>query len=537
MLFRSLAARLALSAVLFSSLSPAQTRPAPRSTPAPGRPAEVRMPKLVVGLMVDQFRYDYLNRFRKEFTGGFARFLKQGAVFTNAHYEHFPTVTAIGHSTFMSGATPSVSGIIGNSWWDKETQKTVTSVLDDKTDLVGALGAGSSPRRLLVSTIPDELKISGKGGKAFGISIKDRSAILPAGHMANGAFWFDAQSGTFVSSTYYGEKLPAWVAAYNDEKFADKYISTEWMTLADPTKAFKKPVRSPGAKYAELDYTPYANELVEGLAERAIDAEKLGQGDKTDFLSVSFSANDYVGHAMGPDSDEVHDISILTDRLIEKFIQHLDKKVGLANVVIVMSADHGVAPLVEVNQARHMPGKRIVAADQNKALDEALTAKFGKGKWITNRAEYGITLNRELLASKKLEIATVAEYAADVLRGFEGIQRVFTHDQLLRGQVPHDRFHNRVINGFFPQRAADIYVVQYPYFLYDKTGTTHGLPFNYDTHVPVMFLGMGIRPGQYHQQIAVNDIAPTLATMLGIEIPSGAYGRVLDEILSPASTR
>jgi predicted AlkP superfamily pyrophosphatase or phosphodiesterase len=510
-------------------LSFAQTAP---PTPNPATP---RKPKLVIGIIIDQFRYDYLNRFQKDYTGGFARFFRNGAIFTNAHYEHFPTVTAIGHSTFMSGATPSVSGIIGNSWWDPSVSKTITSVSDDKTDLVGTTGTGSSPRRMLVSTIPDELKISGKGGKAFGISIKDRSAILPAGHMGNGAFWFNAETGNFVSSTYYMAELPQWVAKFNSARAVDQYLTAEWKSLTAPSKVFPryKPttVTTVGSKYADIDYTPFANDLVEGLAEAAIDAEKLGQGTLTDFLAVSFSANDYVGHARGPDSEEVRDISLRTDRLLEKFFQFVDRKVGLANTIIVLSADHGVAPIVEVNNDRKMPGARLVASEQNKVLEAALVSKYGSGKWITNRAEYGFTLNKELINSRKLNLAEVQEYAAEVLRTQPGVFRAYTHSQLMRGQVPNDRLHSRIINGFFPARSADVTIVQNPYFLFDKTGTTHGLPFAYDTHVPVIFMGAAIKPGRYHKQVAVNDIAPTLATILEIETPAGAYGRVLEEIL------
>ncbi len=499
---------------------------------SPAAPQAARKPRLVVGIIVDQFRYDYLSRFQKEYTGGFARFFRQAAIFTNAHYEHFPTVTAIGHSTFMSGATPSISGIIGNAWWDDAIAKTVTSVTDDKTDLVGTTGTGSSPRRLLVSTVPDELKISGKGGKAFGISIKDRSAILPAGHMSNGSFWFNAETGNFVTSTYYMKELPAWVSKFNETRVVDKYLTSQWKQLSDPSHVFARPVTtSPVSKYSELDATPFANDLVEGLAEAAVDAEKLGQGSLTDFLAVSFSANDYVGHAKGPDSEEVHDIALRTDQVLEKFFLYLDKKVGLANTLIVFSADHGVAPVVEVNQARKMPGERLVAADQNKAVEKALTAKYGEGKWIANRAEYGITLNHKLVASKGLALADVQETAADALRPLPGVFRVYTHTQLSHGQVPADRFNSRVNNGFFPARSADVTVVQNPYFIYDKSGTTHGLPFSFDTHVPVIFMGVGVKAGRYHKQIAVNDIAPTLATMLDIEIPSGAYGRVLEEML------
>jgi predicted AlkP superfamily pyrophosphatase or phosphodiesterase len=311
-------------------------------------------PKLVVALAVDQFRYDYLLRFRVEYKQGLDRLLTRGAVFSNAFYEHFPTVTAIGHSTYMSGATPAISGIVANDWFDRDAGKTVTSVSDDSVKMLGGDGdGGASPHRLLVSTVGDELKMSnGARSRVIGLSLKDRSAILPAGHMADGAFWFDEKSGHFVSSTYYFSALPAWVSVFNEGHPVDRYKGARWAggQLPDET----------GAKLYRAVYgSPFGNELLEALAERAVVSEKLGQRDVTDLLAISFSSNDAIGHALGPDSPEVHDVSVRTDQVLGKLFQFLDGEVGMQNVLVILTADHGVSPVPEVNQARKMPGGRM----------------------------------------------------------------------------------------------------------------------------------------------------------------------------------
>src|SRR5579863_8199434 len=277
---------------------------------SPARAAE--KPKLVVAIVVDQFRYDYLLRFRGEYKEGIDRLLKRGAVFTNASYEHFPTVTAVGHGTFLTGATPSISGIVGNDWYDRESGKNVTSVSDDATrTLGGSGGVGASPRRLLVSALGDELKMSNNRSRLIGISLKDRSAVLPTGHMADGAYWFDQKTGQFVSSTYYFDALPAWVNEFNATHPADRYKGATWMGRKYPDETGEK-------LYAALHESPFGNDLVEAFAERAVEAEKLGQRGVTDVLAVSFSSNDYVGHALGPDSPEVRDISVRTDQVFGK---------------------------------------------------------------------------------------------------------------------------------------------------------------------------------------------------------------------------
>lgn len=478
-------------------------------------------PKLVVAIVVDQFRYDYLTRFRGDYHAGFERLLTKGAVFTNARYQHYPTVTAVGHSTFLSGATPSMSGIVGNEWYERETGKVVTSVSDDSARMLGASGEGASPRRMLVDTIGDELKMARGGSKVIGISLKDRSAILPSGHMADGAYWFDPRSGNFVSSTYYFAELPEWVTAYNASRPADAFRGAHWLNHTLPSDT---------SVYAAMEGSPFGNDLVETFAERAIQAEKLGQRNVTDLLAVSFSANDYVGHASGPDSPEVKEISIQTDRVFGKFFAFLDAAVGAGNVLVIMTADHGVAPVPEVNIARRMPGGRMPSGVVRKAVETALTDKYGAGQWMLNPSDTAFYFNRDLIQQKKLDAAEVERTAADAARAVAHVFRVYTREMLLDGAVDLE-VGRRVMNGFYAPRCPDMYVLLEPYWLYGSKGTTHSTTFSYDAHVPVIFLGPGIKQGPFDQTISVNDIAPTLATYLSIETPSGSVGRCLAEIL------
>ncbi|HSP69200.1 MAG TPA: alkaline phosphatase family protein [Bryobacteraceae bacterium] len=493
------------------------------------RPAapQTTQPKLVLAIVVDQFRYDYLTRFRAEFTGGLKRLLEQGAVFTNAYYDASPTVTAVGHSTFMTGATPAKSGIIGNQWWDRAESKVVTSVSDDKVMLLGGKGspAGSSPARLLVSTVGDELKNSGKGGKVIGISLKDRSAILPAGRKADGAYWFDGQSGNFVSSTYYFPELPAWVREFNATRPADQYAGQEWL-------GHKLPGTTGPQLYNNVDASPFGDELLQSLALRAMAAENLGTGSKTDVLAISYSSVDYVGHRDGPDSPEIHDMVKRVDKLIGALIDAAEVRAGRGSVLVVFSADHGSTPVPEENQKRGQPGGRIQWPGYRAAAEKALTEKFGAGQWISFSADGVIYFNPDPIPGKKLLMAEIQNVAADTIRAQPHIARVYTKTQLAAGVRGNDPVDLRVRNGFYPDRAPDIFTVTEPYYIFNATGTTHGSPYEYDTHVPVIFLGSArIRAGSYPETIGVEDVAPTLARLLGIQAPSGNMGHVLARIL------
>jgi predicted AlkP superfamily pyrophosphatase or phosphodiesterase len=506
---------------------------------APGQSATPKKPKLVLAIVVDQFRYDYLARFRSGYTSGFKRLLEQGAVFENAHYIHALTVTAIGHSTFLSGATPNISGIVGNDWFDRSTGKIVTSVSDPGTTTIGGTdAAGSSPRRMLTGTLGDEIKMAGGKSKVIGISIKDRSAILPAGHMADAAYWFEDKSKHWVTSDYYMSALPKWVEAVNAAAPDAKSRGAQWLAL--DAKTGDKPfcTMTPGGvgngkdaiRYCgSLEASPWGNEMIEDLAEKALVAEELGKHDGTDVLAVSYSANDYVGHARGPDSPEVRDISIRTDRLLGKLIEAAEKQAGVGNVLVVLTADHGVAPVPEVNQARKMPGGRVANAQLTAAMQAALEARFGAGKWIDENAGSPY-FNKELMVRYKVTSADVENVAAEAARAIPHVYRVYTANQILSGAMQADSISSSVTNNYFRGRSGDLIILLDEYYQSGTSGTTHGTPFNYDTHVPVIFLGAGIKKGHYYQRIAPNDIAPTLAAILGVQEPGGSVGRVLQEL-------
>jgi predicted AlkP superfamily pyrophosphatase or phosphodiesterase len=502
------------------------------------RGAEVRRPKLVVAIVVDQFRYDYLTRFRADYTGGLATLLRDGAVFTNARYDQFPTVTAVGHSIIMTGARPSSSGIVGNSWYSREEQRLVTSVCDDAFETLGRAGQApgksaattdctdaspASPNRLLVDTVGDELRQASDSSKVIGVSLKPRSAILPAGHMATGAYWFD-ESGVFVTSSFYGETFPKWAADFDKDGPANQYAGKEWMGAKFGSGA---------ELYRAIPASPWGNELIEAFAEAAIDGEKLGARGVTDVLTVSFSSNDYVGHKVGPDDPAVRDMALRTDKMIDRLFHFLESRhIGMNDVLVVLSADHGVAPLPEKDSERKMPGNRMGPSQLTRAVQDALTERFGAGEWVINKpVEYVIYLNQTLIKEKKLDRAEVNRVAADALAAHPYIFRAYTREQLAAG-VTADRIGQAMTNGYFPRRSGDVFVLLDPYWMFSSSGTTHGSPFNYDTHVPVIFMGAGIKPGRYNANISVTDIAPTLSTLLGIEMPAGAEGRALAEIFA-----
>jgi predicted AlkP superfamily pyrophosphatase or phosphodiesterase len=501
--------------------------------------AEVPKPKLVVGIVVDQFRYDYLTRFRADYHGGLDQLLTQGADFTNAFYAQVPTVTAVGHSIFMSGAMPAVSGIVGNAWYDHESGKVVTSVCDWDVKIVGGAqeqegpkctdADPASPKRLLVSTVGDELRNAHPESKVIGVSIKPRAAILPSGHRAAGAFWLDDVTGNFITSSFYVNELPAWANAFNAHKLPSQYVNRSWEGF--PKWSFHAPAGSK-MPYAKLAAGPWGNELIEQFAEAAIAGEQLGQHGSTDLLTVSFSSNDYVGHAVGPDAPEVKDMAIRTDQLLGKLFQFLDSKVGLKNVLIVLSADHGVATIPSMDKAEKMPGGYVTESVE-KVVDRALTEKFGYADWtIPGGGETNLYLNHTIIQNRKIpeaEIYSVARTAL-LLNPLLHVARVYTRDQLENG-VAGDFIARAEMNGFNPKRSGDIAVVLEPGYLPGHSGTSHFSPYAYDRHVPVLFMGPGIKPGRYDGTIQPNDIAPTLASMLDIQTPSGSSGRVLTEML------
>jgi Type I phosphodiesterase / nucleotide pyrophosphatase len=482
--------------------------------------------KLVVAIIVDQFRYDYLTRFDGDYHEGLRKLHDSGAFFTDGHEAHFPTVTAVGHAAFLTGSTPAIDGIVGNEWFDRETGKTVTSVSDDATKLVGGNGGtGSSPRRLVASTLGDEIKATGPAdSEVIGISLKDRAAILPAGHAANAAYWFEHESGQFVSSDYYMPALPAWVQAFNKSDGANKYASMKWGTYRTLPSVLGKPY------YEAMIATPYGNDMLEAFAEEALKEEHLGRHSGTDVLTVSFSSNDLLGHQVGPDAPEVRDMCIQTDRVLGRLLRAVEAEAGAGNYVVVFTSDHGVAPKPEELTKRGIPAGRFSRADVYQAIEAALSEKYGPGKWIVGSDELAPYLNHDLLREKHAVLAEAEEIAAEAARKLPYIFRVYTGAQLEHENLAGDPIGVLMQRGYYRGRAADLFIVQKPYWLASKDGTSHGTPFSYDTHVPVIFLGRGIRPGRYDENVRTADIAPTLAALLGVNTPSGSVGRVLPVI-------
>lgn len=491
--------------------------------------------KLVLLVAVDQFRYDYLTRHRTEFSGGLDTMLSRGAVFTDAHLEHGTTVTAVGHSTMLSGALPTVSGIISNGWYDRAIRGPVTSVNDPSVQLLGATGEASSPHRMLVSTVADELKMAARPDaaprpRAVGVSFKDRSAILPVGRMADAAYWFDNIAGAFVTSTYYMAAPPAWVTEFNARRSMDTYAGKRWtFGTSEGGRDFPTEV---GLRLNEALYTsPVGNDILLAFAKEALVREQLGQRGVTDVFSVSFSSNDAVGHRYGPDSPEVSDLVLKTDATIAALFAEVDRVVGLAQTLVIFTTDHGVAPLPETASGWRLPGGRFPGATQNDAIQQALEARFGKGAWLLSSGS-SVYLDHTLIASKRLDPALVRRVAADAAAAVPHVARVYTREELLGGAVPGDRVSQRVARNYHATRSGDLEIVLEPYWIRGASGSTHGSPYNYDSHIPLILMGPGVTPGTYHQHVALNDVAPTLSALLRVETPSGSSGRVLVEALA-----
>ncbi len=489
-------------------------------------PAPKTRPKLVLAIILDQFRYDYLTRFDREYKGGFRTLLDSGAVFIDAHQAQYPTVTAPGHAAVWTGSTPSLSGIIGNEWFDRASGKTVTSVLDETTHTLGGNGPGSSPRRLLVSTLGDEIKLSGVGeSKVISMSMKNRGAVLTAGRMGDAAYWFDG--GNFVSSTYYFAELPSWVQAFNRDGSVNEFLGAKWNATEAGASPHILPAAPGGAYLSSLVNSPFGTELLARFAAKAIRAETLGRHTGVDLLSVSFSTTDFVGHHLGPYSPEMHDLCVQTDRVLGDLLRVVDREVGLKDVVVVLTADHGVAPVPEEMGKLRMPGGRYTPALVSSSVQARLVERFGEGRWI--RADLGgsLYLDYDLIRAKSLGLQDVIEVAAAAVPRSPEILRVYTRMELERNGAMGDRIGELLEHGFHRDRSADVFVVMEPYWQSGTSGTGHGSPFRYDTHVPVILMGPDIRPGVYTQPIAVYDIAPTVAALIGIDAPSGCVGTVL----------
>ncbi|WP_431471359.1 alkaline phosphatase family protein [Nonlabens sp. SCSIO 43208] len=519
----------------------------------------IQQPKLVVGIVVDQMRYDYLTKFYDYYgDDGFKRLMNNGFNAVNHHFNYVPTYTAPGHASIYTGTTPANHGIIGNNWYDKVAKQSIYNVYDNNRVSIGTNGEDGkmSPERLLTSTVTDELKLHTQDrAKVIGISIKDRGAILPAGHLADAAFWFKGKDeARFITSNFYKEELPQWVADYNDSGKAKSYL-TEWNTLY-PIETYKasgtdlnnyeKPPRgkekavfpydlkelaAENGNYDLLKATPFGNTVVADLAIAALEGEQLGKDDVTDFLAVSFSSTDYIGHQYGVNSVEVMDTYLRLDLEIARFLKELDDKVGVGNYTLFLTADHGA---VHVPAYLHDEGLQAGYFDSRtlrEKLKDQVKKEFGNDAIIENVSNEQVFLNYKVLNDINIDHKYIQRYIADYLLGLDNVQKVFTRYEMTQGSFTEGTA-ALIQKGFHQKRSGDImYVLDNAVISYSKTGSTHGSAHAYDTHVPCIFYGAGINAGRTARPIFITDIAPTISTLLGIAFPNGCTGTPINEAL------
>jgi predicted AlkP superfamily pyrophosphatase or phosphodiesterase len=545
-------------------------------------------PRLVVTLVVDQLRKDYLERFGDLFLppgkgtsrgrtpsgypapGGFRYLMERGAQFPSARYRHFPLFTGPGHAVVLTGGYPYKTGIISNDWFSRATGKPVYCVEDPNVEVVGGGPASKtkpmSPANLRSTTVGDELKMAtGGAAKVVSLSLKDRAAILLGGRLTDASIWFDDTSGNWVSSTFYCKngRLPAWAEGVNGKQIPASYFGKEWTSAlssdalsrtwtvrTDPPltipyrlgAAFPHRVdgglTAPGTNYFKaFALTPWANAYVFETAREAVLAEKLGQDEIPDMLAINFSSNDYTGHAFGPNSPEVIDITIQTDRQLAEFFRFLDRTVpgGLSNVTIALTADHGVAPLPETMRAMGFHAGRVLEPKIKETAEKALDARFGAQEWVLEFAEQYLYLNDNAIRAAKADPEAVQKEAARAIARMEGIYAAHPRAQIEEGRLGNTDLASRLYKSFYPKLAGDVLVVTEQLWFTEespqKHNTTHGSPYAYDTEVPLLFAGWGIRPGTYRQEACPGDIAPTLCQILGINQPSACDGLPLGAAL------
>ncbi|GAC1490534.1 MAG: alkaline phosphatase family protein [Flavisolibacter sp.] len=518
-------------------------------------------PKLVVGIVIDQMRYDYLNKYNKEYSsGGFKKFYSEGYVYNNHHYNYAPTVTGPGHASIFTGTSPAIHGIIGNEWYDAVNKRTVYCAEDSHVIPIGTNNKDCqrSPSLMLSTTIGDQLRIhTSMQSKVIGIALKDRGAILSAGHLANGAFWLDFTSANFVTSSYYKDALPEWVNQFNNKKLANHYLNQTW-SLLRPVSDYPETDDVPyeklfkGETKSVLPYdlnklkanngigvianTPWGNNLTVDFAIAAIEGEHLGQNKNTDMLTLSFSAPDYMGHQFGPHSREIHDMYIRLDLELKRLIDYLDKTFGLKNIIIFLTADHGAAdvPAYIKSNTRYYSENKIKAS-----LNNALLKDWGTDSLIENVSNLQIFLNHSLMHVKHISEDNILATCRQNLQRLDGIYDIISSRQL--GSCPWvDEFCTVIKNGYNPKRSGDLILMGEPGWIGDYSlagGTTHGSPFIYDTHVPMLWMGWGIRNGSSYQKTETPDIAPTLAALLGCSEPNGTTGKPMMDVLLNKTTK
>ena len=521
-------------------------------------------PKIVIGIVVDQMRYDFLYRYQRHYgPGGFNRLLEGGFSCENTHFNYVPTYTGPGHAAIYTGTTPSMNGIIGNDWWDPELRTKRYCTADKRYRVIGGTAKTApetgqhSPVAMLSSTITDELRLSNNfRSKVAAVCLKDRGGILPAGHIPNACYWFDDASGNWITSSYYPDSLglPQWVRDFNSRRWPDSFLNKTWELGHAPTESFAnwdfmanygslKPgfphdfaeARAKGG-YGVLRYTPYGNTLVTNFAMKTIDGMELGADEWTDFLCLSYSATDYCAHQFGIHAEETEDMYVRMDRELSRFFDYLDRKFGKDNVLIFLTADHGGAETpVHMNKLR-IPAGVFAESKLEELLEKSLATSFGaSGNYIQAIENQQIWLNWDALADFDLKPEDVAAAIGDQIRALPGVYDVLTQQEL-ELLPPEYPFVSELRRGIHPRRSGDILYVLDPAWhaddkFFGKGGTTHGSQYAYDTHVPLLWYGWKVKPGESFRSVSITDIAPTLAAMLRIMEPNATTGKVIEELM------
>jgi predicted AlkP superfamily pyrophosphatase or phosphodiesterase len=519
----------------------------------------IHRPKLVVGMVVDQMRWDFLYRYYDRYaTGGFRRILTDGFSCENTMINYLPSFTAVGHATIFTGSVPAIDGIAGNDWVDQLTGIHYYCTDDSTVNAVGVERAADgqmSPRSLLVSTITDELRLATNfQSKVIGVSLKDRASILPAGHTANAAFWLDDSTGRFISSTYYMKQLPDWVIKFNDKKRINQLIEKGWNTLY-PISTYKQSdadnkqyegrftgEASPSfphdlkAIYARNKYSfrlsPFGNTLTLEFAREALDAYQLGRGEATDFLTINLASTDHVGHQFGPNSIEIEDTYLRLDKDLADFFQMLDSKIGKGQWLFFLTADHGVAHNIDFMKEHGLPADFWYNSRVADSLNKMLAARFNVSSLIRSIVNYQVNFDLNKITAGNLNFDAIKNATVDYLMRQPGISFAANMDFIGRYPIPK-RLQEMMINGYYFKRSGQVQIVLNPgwFDAYSRTGTTHGTWNPYDTHIPLVWYGWGIKQGKLNREVYMTDIAATLASMLRIQMPNGCIGHVIEEAI------
>jgi predicted AlkP superfamily pyrophosphatase or phosphodiesterase len=518
----------------------------------------LQRPKLVVGIAIDQMRWDYLYRYYDRYpaNGGFKRLLNQGFSCENTFIPYVPTVTACGHTCIYTGSVPAVHGITGNAWIDRLTNKTVYCTDDSSSTPIGTTNKAQrmSPKNLWVTTIGDELRMATNfRSKVISIAIKDRASILPGGHSANASYWFDTFSGNWITSSYYGmTTLPQWVVDFNNRKVSDSLLRGNWKLLYDSASyvnstpdlepyegkysyesgpVFDHELASQiGKNYDILRASPMGNTMTVAIAKAALINEKLGQRNATDMLAISFSSPDGIGHTFGPNSREQEDGFLRLDKDLGDLLNFLDAKVGKGQYLLFLSADHGVAHVPGFLKEHDIPAGNVNATSMFNELNTRLKERFNTDSLIRSTYNDQVYFNNEKIASNNLDVVAIKNWLIDYLGRKEYIARVLDITKMEETPLP-PKIKEMLVNGYQPKRSGDLQLVfQSQWIEFMGGGTTHGSWNPYDSHIPLLWYGWKIKPGKTNREVYMTDIAPTVAALLRIQMPSGCVGKVIEEV-------